>query len=74
MRSVSFYIFRAFDTVWHEALIGKLESIGVGGTLLGWKSDFMHCHRQRLLLDGVLFIYRPGVPQDSVLRPILFLV
>ena len=77
VRAVSLDISRAFDTVWHPALLSKLRSIGVDGTLLAWISDFLVGRRQRVVLDGASSNFRnisAGVPQGSVLGPVLFLV
>ena len=61
---------KAFDTVWHESLLYKLECNGIGGNLLGIIKDFLHDRRQRVVLNGKSSNWSTasaGVPQESVL-------
>ena len=52
--AISLDISRAFDTVWHPALLTKLSSYGIQGHLHSWLADFLSCRSQRVALNGVL--------------------
>jgi hypothetical protein len=65
----------AFDTVDHNILLHRLESIGVGGLVLSWFSSYLNNRTQSVFLKGVSsepINLTCGVPQGSVLGPILF--
>lgn len=70
-------ISKAFDRVWHAGLIHKLESAGVTGEVLAWFKSYLSDRKQRVVLPGAssdwTFI-RAGVPQGSILGPLLFLL
>ena len=77
VRSVFLDISKAFDRVWIQGLLTKLRSNGIGKKLLGWINLYLTNRKQRVLLDGFYStweITRVGVPQGSVLGPLLFLV
>ena len=68
---------KAFDTVPHKRLIGKLYSYGIRGRLLNWTENFLKDRKQRVLLDGQKSNWSDvtsGIPHGSVLGPILFLI
>ena len=68
---------KAFDKVPHERLLHKCQYYGIRGNTLKWIRSFLTGRTQRVLLDGTSSESRPvrsGVPQGTVLGPILFLV
>ena len=70
-------ISKAFDKVWHEGLLLKLKSNGISGHLLNLFSDFLDERYQRTVLNGKSSDWKQiiaGVPQGSVLGPLLFLL
>ena len=68
---------KAFDSVWHDDLLFKLEKIGIRGKLLNWFHSYLSGRSQRVLINGKFskFMYiHFGVSQGSILGPLLFLI
>ena len=77
VRAVFLDISKAFDRVWHDGLIFKLKQNGISGKLLTFFENYLHNRKQRVVLNGFHSYYSlivSGVPQDSVLGPLLFLL
>ena len=70
-------ISKAFDRVWHKGLLYKLQTVGITGYLLQWFTDYLNNRKQRVVLPGVFSHWtdlKAGVPQGSILGPLLFLI
>ena len=68
---------KAFDTVPHKRLLQKLEAYGVRGQLHTWIESFLCKRQMRVIVDGEAsteHYVESGVPQGTVLGPLLFLV
>ena len=67
----------AFDRVNHQGILYKLSSVGIGGSVLSVLTQFLSNRSQYVLVDRCrsnLVNIVSGVPQGSVLGPLLFLL
>ena len=70
-------ITKAFDKIWHRGLLYKLEMIGISGNLLRLIESYLTNRYQRVVLNGSFSDFLriiSGVPQGSILGPLLFLI
>ena len=74
--SIFFDVKKAFGSVPHDKLILSLARTGISSPLLQWFLDYLTNRQQRVVLDGEsssLVVAPSGVPQGSILGPLLFI-
>ena len=68
---------KAFDTVNHQILLNKLTYYGIVNRENNWFRSYLDNRKQKVFINGIVSdLYRisSGVPQGSILGPLLFLI
>jgi ribonuclease P/MRP protein subunit RPP40 len=68
---------KAFDRVPHRRLMLKINSLGISGSIFKWIENWWQDREQRVVMLGSSLRWikvESGVPQGSVLGPLLFLI
>ena len=76
-RVISLDISKAFDCVWHQGLLAKLQMFGLHHTLINWIGSLLSDRSIAVRVDGFLsnlHSINAGVPQGSVISSVLFIL
>ena len=68
---------KAFDSVNHEIILGKLEQSNMSTSVINWFKSYLYERSQSVTVGGNISKSRPlntGVPQGSILGPLLFII
>ncbi len=68
---------KAFDVVSHKKLVYRLQAYGIQGNLLNWIGAYLTNRKQRVVIGDFVscwLLVLSGVPQDSVLGLLLFII
>ena len=68
---------KAFDSVDHDIIVSKLKAAGISGTELHWFKDYLSNRTQQVNVENELSgagLITSGVPQGSILGPLLFVM
>ena len=68
---------KAFDTIDHDILLNKMSKYGIRGTVFDWFKNYLFDRKQFVVWQNIFSSLKPvscGVPQGSILGPILFLL
>jgi hypothetical protein len=68
---------KAFDRVWHQGILYKIQKMGIKGRLLNWSGNYLAERKPRVLVNGNMSqktSITAGVPQGSIVGPLPFII